>query len=597
MSDLETLAERYRSGLQDYLAGVEEPALRQAYELGRQALGGGLGILDMATIHGEALAHAVLQTRTTEESARIAKRATDFFMESMSAFEMIDRGYREANMTLRHVNAELERDADQYTTMMATTPDGFWRFDADGKLLEINNAYCEMSGYSRDELLNFHIPDVEAKETPAETAAHMQKVMETGFDRYESQHRKKDGGILDVEISVSYWRATGQFVQYARDITRRKRAEALVQEQYATLESILESSDDPIFALDTSYHYIAFNQSHAAVMKALYGGEIERGRSLFDYQTVGADRVTAKINLDRALNGERLVEEAFSGEEGRFRRYFEVAHNPIRNPDGRVIGVAVFSRDNTARKRAEDQVRQLNAELEQRVAERTAQLAAANHELEAFSYSISHDLRAPLATIDSFARLLLQDYETQLAPEALRYVRLIHAGAQEMQSLIMSLLDFSRSSRQPLKRQTVAPADLVHQVLAELQNEQMGRQVRIVVGQLPPCQADPVLFKQIFANLLSNALKFTRQREVACIEIGTCAAGEQTAYFVRDNGIGFDIKQAGNLFGVFQRLHAAEDFEGNGVGLAIVARIVHRHGGRIWAEAEVDKGATFFFTI
>ncbi len=604
MSDVRELAERYETALQAYLTGIQEPVLKQAYELGRQALSEGFGILDMASIHGQALAQAVGRARSSEQAAQVAQRAMDFFLESASAFEMIDRGYREANATLHNVNAELQaanqelaRDAEQYATLMATTPDGFWRLDPDGRLLEVNDAYCRMSGYSRDELLRLPISELEAVETPAETAAHIRRIMETGFDRFESQHRRKDGSLLDVEISVSFWRATREFLLFARDISPRKHAEALVQEQYATLDSIVESSDGPIFALDTQYRYLAFNRAHAAVMKALYGDDIERGKSIFDYQTVEVDRVAARRNLDRALNGERLTEEAYSGEETRSRRYFEVAHNPIRDADGKIIGVAAFSRDITARKRAEDEIRRLNAELELRVKERTAQLETANRELEAFSYSISHDLRAPLGAIDNFAQLLLKDFATELTPDALNYVRLIQGNAEEMQRLVRSLLDLSRSNRQPLKRETVSPTDLARQVLDELLSHEPGRQVEVVIGELPTCQADPILLKQVFTNLLSNALKFTRGREVAHIEIGLCRVEDETAYFVRDNGVGFDMDHADQLFGVFQRLHPAEEFEGNGVGLAIVARIIHRHGGHVWAKAQVDQGATFFFTL
>jgi len=159
------------------------------------------------------------------------------------------------------------------------------------------------------------------------------------------------------------------------------------------------------------------------------------------------------------------------------------------------------------------------------------------------------------------------------------------------------LLTFSRLSRQPLNKEPVVPANLVRRVLSDLSGEQEGRQVEIVVGELPTCQADPGLLKQVFANLLSNALKYTRQRDVARIEVGCAAQDGATVYFVKDNGAGFDMRYADKLFGVFQRLHRAEEFEGTGVGLAIVQRIIHRHGGRIWAEAEVDKGATFYFTL
>ncbi|MBI4788448.1 MAG: GAF domain-containing protein [Chloroflexi bacterium] len=237
-------------------------------------------------------------------------------------------------------------------------------------------------------------------------------------------------------------------------------------------------------------------------------------------------------------------------------------------------------------------------ELESRVTERTAELENSNRELEAFSYSVSHDLRAPLASIDGFSRIVLDDFGPQLPDEAQRFLNLIHQNAVAAGELIDGLLRFSRLSRQALNQRTVAPADLVRQVLDDLASQQDGRHVEVVIGELPECEADPVLLKQVWVNLISNALKFTRQRAVAKLEIGSQACeGEEVAYFVKDNGVGFDREQADKLFGVFQRYHDAEDYEGTGVGLAIVERIVRRHGGRVWAEAQVDQGATFYFTL
>lgn len=231
------------------------------------------------------------------------------------------------------------------------------------------------------------------------------------------------------------------------------------------------------------------------------------------------------------------------------------------------------------------------------ITERTAELEAAVKELEAFSYSVSHDLRAPLRAIDGFSRILVEEHGPHLPDEAQRYLRIVRDNAQQMGRLIDDLLAFSRLSRQSLTKQVVVLRDVAKQALEDLQAEQEGRQIEITFGTLPPCQADPALMRQVLVNLLSNALKYTRRREEARIEVGSLEEGGECIYFVRDNGAGFDMRYADKLFGVFQRLHRADEFEGTGVGLAIVQRIIYRHGGRVWGEAEPDKGATFFFTL
>lgn len=237
------------------------------------------------------------------------------------------------------------------------------------------------------------------------------------------------------------------------------------------------------------------------------------------------------------------------------------------------------------------------AEKETQLREHTKQLEMANQELEAFSYSVSHDLRAPLRAIDGFARILSEDHAAQLSPEAQRYLTLVRANTHHMGHLIDDLLTFSRLGRQPLHKQTVTPAMLIRQSLENLRAEQEGRKIEIVIGELPNCQADPALLTQVWLNLLSNAIKFTRKREKAVIEIGGEEKANQRIYFVKDNGVGFDMQYANKLFGVFQRLHRTEEFEGTGVGLAIVQRVVLRHGGRVWAEGEVGKGAVFYFSL
>jgi len=225
------------------------------------------------------------------------------------------------------------------------------------------------------------------------------------------------------------------------------------------------------------------------------------------------------------------------------------------------------------------------------------ELAASNKELESFSYSVSHDLRAPLRQIDGFSKILLTTDVESLPPDAKECLQQIRDGTRHMGQLVDDLLNFSRLGRQELLKQTVDLGALVRSILTELQQELKDRRVTWRVHPLPADECDNALVKQVFRNLLSNALKFTRQRVEAVIEVGHRVDDSQVVYFVRDNGVGFDMKYAGKLFGVFQRLHLQEEFEGTGVGLATVQRIVLKHGGRIWAQAQLNGGATFCFTL
>jgi two-component system sensor histidine kinase/response regulator len=245
-------------------------------------------------------------------------------------------------------------------------------------------------------------------------------------------------------------------------------------------------------------------------------------------------------------------------------------------------------------------VRQLRIEkkrLEENVRDRTEELKIANRELEAFSYSVSHDLRAPLRAVSAFTQALLSEHVTTLNDEGRRLLQNVNAGAAHMDRLITDLLRLSQLNRQALHRQPVRFGELVHRVVDGMVSERAGRNIEFVIADFPTWQVDPGLLQQVFVNLISNAIKFTRERERARIEIGYRMDGTTLVCFVRDNGVGFNMKYMNKLFGVFQRLHSADQFEGTGVGLSIVRRIVERHGGKVWVDGAKDQGATFYFSL
>jgi PAS domain S-box-containing protein len=308
------------------------------------------------------------------------------------------------------------------------------------------------------------------------------------------------------------------------------------------------------------------------------------------------DRVIG--NIDRALRGEGDYDVEFRVPlaDGSVRWIAANGGLPSKfeNKPVRLLGIA---RDITRQKQAEDEIRRLNQELEQRVKERTAQFEAANKELEAFAYSVSHDLRAPLRHISGFMKLLQQKTAAGLDGKSQHYIKIILDAANRMGMLIDNLLSFSRLGRQEPSKSDVNLQLLIEEIVHELEPEAKDRTINWHIGELPVVSGDNTLIRAVFANLISNAIKFTRPCEIGEIEIGHRDEQTESVFYVRDNGVGFNMEYADKLFGVFQRLHRMEEFEGTGIGLANVRRIITRHGGRTWAEGALDKGATFYFSL
>lgn len=377
------------------------------------------------------------------------------------------------------------------------------------------------------------------------------------------------------------------FLGAETELAERRRMERALRESEERLRTVV--SNAPLVVLSVDRNGV-FTLSEGRGLEKL-------GRQ--PGQFVGQSAVEAfrdapemERNIRRALKGEEFAAEVQIG-----RTVFNTRYAPIVGPSGDVEGAIVIATDVTERVHAEEELRQLNTFLEERVRQRTAQLETVNRELEAFSYSVSHDLRAPLRTIDGFTEQVLQEHAAQLDEEARRLLARVRAGAQQMAQLIEDLLTLSQVTRAEFEREEVDLSALARTIAERLRAEAPKRDVEFRVADGMRVRGDPTLLKLLVENLLGNAWKFTNRHPRARIEFGTETTGGPTAFFVRDDGAGFDPTHAPKLFHPFVRLHRPRDFPGTGIGLAIVRRIIERHGGRVWAEGEVEKGATFRFTL
>jgi PAS domain S-box-containing protein len=482
----------------------------------------------------------------------------------------------------------------RYRTLFDYAPDGFIMADAGNTYIDANPSFCQMLGYSHDELIGLnssHI--VTEKEIPNVKSAIRAIRTKTEYQR-EWQLKRKDGSVLDVDV-IATAMPDGNRLSIVRDITEHKRAEEALRESENQFRTMLNTIPQLAWIARPDGYIYWYNQRWYDYTNTT----LEQMQG--DGWATVHDPAMLPLVMERwhhclATGDPYEIEFPLKGADGNFR-WFLTRCSSLKGEDGKILRWVGTNTDVSQRREDEEVIRQLNTTLELRVVERTAELEAANKELEAFSYSVSHDLRAPLRAVDGFSQAVLEDYGAQLPEEGRRDLQTIREGAQRMGVLIDDLLKFSRLSRTPLNTQEVNTAKLVRNVLEDLKSQREGRQIEIRIGDLPECQGDAALLNQVWVNLISNALKYTRRRESVVIEIGCKLENDENVYFVRDNCAGFDMRYVNKLFGVFQRLHRADQFEGTGVGLAIVQRIINRHGGRIWAEATLNQGATFYFTL
>jgi PAS domain S-box-containing protein len=522
----------------------------------------------------------------------------------------------------KRTEAALQETEEKFGLLIEGVKDyAIYMLDPEGRVISWNAGAARIKGYLSEEILGKHFSrfyraeDIEA----GKPARDLQEALSNGRFEEEALRVRKDGSIFwaNVVIAPMYDEHGNHrgFSKVARDITERKQTEErlagqaeelarsrqVLETQTLMLQSVLESMAEGLVATDEQGKFVLWNPA-AERMLGMGAANLPSQKWTQHYGLYQADGVTPfptdQIPLVRAIRGEVSLTEMFVRNpalaEG---TWIEVSASPRKDKHGVVCGGVAAFRDTTRQKADEREIRKLNDELEIRVAERTAQLENANQELEAFTYSVSHDLRAPLRHISGFSKILTEDFGATLEPEAKRYLEKISDGVRKMGVLVDELLALAGIGRHELSVRFAGLNSLAVEIISILAPETEGRLVEWKIGDLGSLNCDPVLIGQVFQNLIANALKFTRPCATAVIEIGRMEDAAQPTFFVRDNGVGFDMKYADKLFGVFQRLHRIEDFEGTGIGLATVRRIVQKHAGRTWAEGQLGKGATFYFTL
>jgi PAS domain S-box-containing protein len=525
----------------------------------------------------------------------------DLMAHGKALYNSLGKPVRMSGITQDITERKLSEEASRRLgAIVESSDDAIIGLNATGIITNWNKGAEHLFQFSAKEAVGRSISIIIPEQRQAEEKIILGRVAHGEFtEHYETVRQRKDGSPVEVSITVSPIRdAAGKIIgasKISRDISQQKQAQIALERQATILREQAQMLDlANVMARDLDDNIILWNTG----MEKMYGWL--RTETLgHQSHTILQTRFPKPFEEIRAIllrDGEWTGELIHTHKQGHklIVNSQWVLH---KDPKGIPAAILEINTDITERKQAEKQILKLNTELEQRVADRTAELTNTNHELEAFTYSVAHDLRAPLRHIDAFTKIIFDDFGGQIPEEARGYLENIRKGSQNMSRLVDDLLNLARVGRQELKRERVHLNPVVSEVIRDLAGEIERREVEWHIEKLPEVESDPGLIKQVFANLLSNAVKYTRPRKKAIIEIGQRQLNDEIAIYVHDNGVGFNMKYADKLFGVFQRLHRSDEFEGTGVGLATVERIVRKHGGRIWAEAEVEKGATFYFTV
>jgi PAS domain S-box-containing protein len=463
------------------------------------------------------------------------------------------------------------------------------------RMLAVNDAFMAHYGYSRTEALALQLIDL-YPESERKPIADLSRKLQGRAYAGEWHHIKKDGTQITIEAyshGISYEGCAARIAVVA-DISKRMLVEDALRRSEELYRILFENTGTATVLIEEN-SIISLANAEFEKLSQFSKQEIEGKKSWTEF--------VAKEDLERMRIQHQLRREQREKALKQYEFRFVARDGAIRNILLSIDEIPGTKRsiasllDITERKLAEMEIKKLNAELEDRVAERTTELEAANKELEAFSYSVSHDLRAPLRHASGYVDLILKRCQSDLSEKGKHYLDSIADSVRQMGVLIDDLLHFSRTGRAEMRRKDINMNEVLAEVLAHLRHDHSQRVIEWTVAEMPPVFGDEAMLKLVWMNLLGNAVKFTRTRRKAEIEIGARTENGENVFFVRDNGVGFDMRYSQKLFGVFQRLHSVEEFEGTGIGLANVRRIVSRHGGRTWAESEPDKGATFCFTL